>query len=30
MSATYIHTKRKAGLSQLILRFLAILYFIYF
>lgn len=27
MSATYIHTKRKAGLSNLILRFLAILYF---
>ncbi len=27
MSATYIHTKRKAGLSTLILRFLAILYF---
>ncbi|MEO7100498.1 MAG: hypothetical protein ABI162_14140 [Luteolibacter sp.] len=28
MSATYIHIKRKAGLSQLILRFLAVLYFI--
>lgn len=28
MSATYIHTKRKAGLSALILRFLAILYFV--
>jgi capsular polysaccharide transport system permease protein len=28
MSATYIHTKRKAGLSILILRFLAILYFV--
>lgn len=27
MSATYIHTKRKAGLSTLILRILAILYF---
>ena len=27
MSATYIHTKRKAGLSKLILRFLAVLYF---
>ena len=27
MSATYIHTKRKTGLSTLILRFLAILYF---
>jgi|GEM_PF-2084427 len=28
MTATYIHLKRKAGLSQLILRFLAVLYFI--
>lgn len=28
MSATYIHTKRKAGLSILILRLLAILYFV--
>ncbi len=28
MSATYIHTKHKAGFSQLILRFLAVLYFI--
>jgi len=28
MSATYIHTKRKAGFSQLILRFLAVLYFV--
>lgn len=28
MSATYIHTKRKAGLSALILRLLAILYFV--
>lgn len=28
MSATYIHTKRKAGLSKLILRLLAILYFL--
>ncbi|MES2438359.1 MAG: hypothetical protein V4584_04810 [Verrucomicrobiota bacterium] len=28
MSATYIHTKRKAGFSVLILRFLAILYFL--
>ncbi len=28
MSATYIHTKRKAGFSRLLLRFLAFLYFI--
>lgn len=28
MSATYIHTKHKAGLSQVILRFLAYFYFI--
>ena len=28
MSATYIHTKHKAGISQLILRFLAGLYFL--
>ena len=28
MSATYIHTKRKAGLSKLILRILAVLYFL--
>lgn len=28
MSATYIHTKRKAGVSNLILRILAILYFV--
>lgn len=28
MSATYIHTKRKAGFSILILRFLALLYFV--
>lgn len=27
MSATYIHTKHKAGISQIILRFLAFLYF---
>lgn len=27
MSATYIHTKRKAGFSKLVLRFLAFLYF---
>lgn len=28
MSATYIHTKRKAGFSQIVLRLLAVLYFI--
>ena len=28
MSATYIHTQRKAGFSQIILRFLAVCYFI--
>lgn len=28
MSATYIHTRRKAGFSQLLLRFLAVLYFL--
>ncbi len=28
MTATYIHTRRKLGLSQMILRFLAVLYFI--
>ncbi|MEO5916299.1 MAG: hypothetical protein ABIS50_18825 [Luteolibacter sp.] len=28
MSATYIHTQRKAGFSQIVIRFLAILYFI--
>ena len=28
MSATYIHTKRKPGLTQLILRFLSVIYFV--